>query len=106
MNQWRNYDHDDKSTWPTETGVYRVMISGDSESCDGYTIYEYPDYATWAEAIADEDDEGNPCIVFGQGTHDEEPEGFFAYFGPIPIPEFKEPAACPGPTAQETKTEN
>lgn len=103
MSVWHRYDHDDITTHPTEAGVYRVMVSGDSESLDGHTLYEYPDYATWANAIKAETDEGAPCVSFGSGTHDEEPESFFAYFGPVPIPAY-EPAPCPG-KAQET-TEN
>lgn len=89
MTEWREYDYKDKTTHPTEVGVYRVMVSGDSESCDGHVVYDYPDYPTWAYVGDDEDDDGNPCLVFGQGTHDEEPENFFAYYGPVSIPVYK-----------------
>jgi hypothetical protein len=81
------------------------MVSGDSESIDGHVIYEYADYATWAAADDDEDDEGNPCIRFGSGAHDEEPDWFFAYYGPIAIPDYVPPAPCPGEQAQEPSTE-
>ena len=86
MPEWKRYDYKDKATHPTEPGTYRVMVSGDSKSCDGHTLYEHPDYPTWAEVIEDEDDEGEPCLAFGQGNHDEEHESFFAYCGPFAIP--------------------
>lgn len=84
--EWKMYDHDDKATLPIEKGTYRVMVAGDFESVDGHTIYEYPDYPTWSEVIEDEEDGG---LRFMQGTHDEEPDTFFAYYGPVvPVPPF------------------
>lgn len=86
--EWRDYNHEERETWPTEKGLYRVMVGGDSESIDGHVIYSFDDYATWANAKDDEDDEGNPCIRFGMGDHDEEPDFMFAYYGPINIPPY------------------
>jgi hypothetical protein len=88
--EWRRYDYKDKATWPTESGAYRVMVSGNSESCDGYTVFEYPDYPTWADVFEDEDDDGKPCLRFNQGPYAEEPETFFAYCGPFAIPPLPE----------------
>lgn len=87
---WKRYDYEDKTTWLTQEGTYRVMVRGDSESCDGRTIYEYLDYPTWAEVIYDEDDEVDSYFMFGQGMHGEEHESFFAYYGPITIPPLPE----------------
>lgn len=85
--EWKRYNHNDPATWPKEKGTYRVMVSGDSESCDGHTIYDYPDYSTWAEFCDGEDDDGNERLEFGQGSHDEEADSFFAYYGPVaPVP--------------------
>lgn len=85
--EWKRYDHDAPETWPTLPGTYRVMVSGDCESCDGHIIYDYPDYASWAEFGDGEDDEGNERLEFGSGEHDEEPDTFFAYYGPVvPVP--------------------
>lgn len=76
----RNTDED----FPEVDGWYRVMVSGDSESIDGHTIYAFDDYETWARFWRDED--GNGSFV---GTHDEDEHCIFAYCGPIYFPEYK-----------------
>lgn len=75
--------HDD---YPTTSGWYRVMISGDSESIDGHEIYSYPDYETWAQWIAAdpaeyEDFEGGYKGSW-QSLTGEENESIFAFIGP------------------------
>jgi len=76
--------NDRDADFPTLAGHYRVMVAGDSESIDGHTIYDYPDYETWAWFEPSEDGEGGNFT----GTHDEENESIFAYFGPIHVPKF------------------
>lgn len=73
----------DINHYPETAGIYRVMISGDSESMDGFTIYEYDDYETWAAFFIDEDQ--NPCW---NTQHDECNEMIFAFYGPIIIPDY------------------
>ena len=72
---------------PTEEGWYRVMIHGDSESIDGHTIYDFPDYETWAYWTPADQAE---CEDFDGGykgswmcTHDEDGDWVFAYCGPF-----------------------
>lgn len=49
MTKWTKCDWLlEKDKRPTIPGYYRVMIAGDSESEDGYTLYEYPDHPVWA----------------------------------------------------------
>lgn len=67
---------------PSEPGYYRVVIEGDSESEDGFTLYSYPDYETWAEISFDE---GDGSIIF-IASHDEEAESMIAWYGPIEVP--------------------
>jgi hypothetical protein len=69
---------------PRRPGYYRVMISGDSESLEGHTIYEYSDYETWAYFAIDDE---NGTFT---GVHDEETDMIFAFCGPIAVPPFKE----------------
>lgn len=81
-----------KDDVPTESGVYRVMVSGDSESVDGFTIYDFGDYETWAiftRASPDEyeDFPGGYKGTF-TGDHDEEDETILAYCGPIVWPKY------------------
>lgn len=78
---------------PPKEGWYRVMITGDSESCDGMTIYDYPDYEQWAYwTPADpeefEDFEGGYKGSW-TGMHDEESDDIFAYYGPFEFPSYK-----------------
>jgi hypothetical protein len=78
---------------PPAEGWYRVMVGGDSESVDGHTIYEFPDYEQWgywtpAAPEEFEDFEGGykgswKCM------HDEEGEFLFAYCGPFVVPPFE-----------------
>ena len=86
MTEWVH--RGDGKSIPTEQGLYRVMVTGDSESIDGYTIYSFPDYATWAVFIKDEDGGFFKC------EHDEEDSFIFAYYGPIVIPPYSEPEPC------------
>lgn len=72
---------------PPKEGWYRVMYAGDSESVDGYTIYDYPDYEDWsywnpADPADFEDFEGG---YKGSWTtqYDQEGESIFAYLGPF-----------------------
>lgn len=78
--QWKNRETDEA---PTKQGLYRIMVSGDSESIDGHTIYLFDDYETWGEWTKDE--EGGSF----KGEHDEEDFTIFAYYGPIIIPPYK-----------------
>lgn len=78
---------------PPKEGWYRVMIPGDSESIDGHTIYDFPDYETWAYwyPATEEDYEDFEGGYKGHWNcvHDEESEFVFAYYGPIEFPSFK-----------------
>lgn len=74
----------DENQLPTVSGWYRVMVSGDSESIDGHTIYDYPDYETWAWFEYDNDEETG---IF-TGSHDEETDMIFAYCGPFEVPKY------------------
>jgi len=74
---------------PSVEGWYRVMLPGDSESMDGFTLYEFPDYETWGywspaspEEYEDFADgyKGSWTVEMG------EPDGLFAYAGPIAVP--------------------
>ena len=81
--------------YPSEAGHYRIRISGDSESVDGFTIYDYPDYETWAwwEPATSEELEDFPGGHKGSWhtQHDEEDCMIFAWFGPVKVPEFSSP---------------
>ncbi len=89
-NEWINQN----PAIPPAGGWYRVMISGDSETIEGHTIYEYSDYETWgywtpAAPWEFEDFEGGykgswTC------THDEEGDWIFAYCGPFNPPSYRE----------------
>lgn len=67
-NEWINVN--DESTWPTENGLYEVEIAGDSESMDGHTLYEYPDYKTTMKIFVEHED--GEKTISGFGEHDEE----------------------------------
>ena len=73
----------DKKDFPTTEGWYRVMVSGDSESIDGHTIYACDDYETWAYFHPNEDDGSF------RGVHDEDEYTIFAYYGPLVIPKYE-----------------
>jgi hypothetical protein len=80
-----------KPAIPPVEGWYRVMHSGDSESVDGHTIYDFPDYEDWAYwQPADpeelEDFDGGYKGSW-QTMHNEEGDFIFAYAGPVPTPE-------------------
>jgi hypothetical protein len=82
---------ENKDCFPTIKGWYRVMVSGDSESIEGHTIYAFDDYETWAQFTPHED--GGSFV----GTHDEDEYTIFAYCGPIVFPEYSyEEAAARG----------
>lgn len=68
--------------YPTEPGCYRVLISGDHESVDGYVLYDYPDYETWADISFDPGD-GSPIFT---ASHDEEWDFMIAWCGPFEVP--------------------
>jgi hypothetical protein len=79
---------------PNQEGWYRVMHPGDSESIDGHTIYDFPDYEDWAywqpaDPEEFEDFEGGYKGSW-QTMHDEEGEGIFAYYGPVNVPPYRE----------------
>jgi hypothetical protein len=73
----------DRGTFPEADGWYRVMVSGDSESIDGHTIYSFDDYETWAQFTKHED--GDSFI----GIHDEDEYTIFAFCGPFIIPPYE-----------------
>jgi len=79
---WKVVIDDTGGPYPTEPGHYRVMISGDSESIDGHTIYSFEDYEAWVW-FNEPDEDGNPSMV---AQHDEEIETVLAWFGPVSIP--------------------
>lgn len=60
------------------------MVSGDSESIDGHTIYAFDDYETWAYFTPHEEDTGSFA-----GVHDEDEYTIFAYCGPFNFPEYR-----------------
>lgn len=66
-------------------GTYAVMVSGDSEYCDGHLVYAFDDYQSWASFSLDEDN------GLFKGDHDEEDDTIFAYYGPINIPNYEAP---------------
>jgi len=76
-----------KPAIPSVEGWYRVMHPGDSESCDGHTLYEFEDYEGWAywqpaDPSELEDFEGGYKGSW-HCQHDEEGDGIFAYCGPF-----------------------
>lgn len=75
--------HRSEKDFPEIAGWYRVMVSGDSESIDGHTIYAFDDYETWAQFTKHED--GGSFA----GIHDEDEYVIFAYCGPIIFPAYK-----------------
>ena len=74
---------------PTEMGHYRILVAGDSESIDGHTIYDFPDYETWCEVLSVEEEEGKPYLETNF-MHGEEWEFVVAWYGPVEVPTFKE----------------
>lgn len=82
-----------KNPVPEKEGWYVVMISGDSESIDGHTIYDFPDYETFAYWKPADDSELEEFENGYKGSwrfmHDEEADTAFAYYGPIEFPAFK-----------------
>jgi hypothetical protein len=81
MIEW--HTRKDESDYPIESGLYRVVISGDSEYLDGHCIYSFDDYETWAEYTADEDGGSFSCM------YDEENISIVAFYGPITIPKYE-----------------
>lgn len=79
--QWE--DRTEEKSLPASEGWYRVMVSGDSESIDGHTIYSFDDYETWAYFIPDEDGGGS-----FSGINDEDENVIFAYCGPFTVPKY------------------
>lgn len=88
----------DKDDCPEVEGWYHVMHAGDSESVDGFTIYEYGDYAGWAYWAPYQPEETHEIEGFGKITkrqyvggwsspHDDA-DSIFAWYGPIVVPEF------------------
>jgi len=82
MTAWTVFRHDDPATWPEKTGLYAVRVSEDSEHIDGFPVYEYPAYTTFA-TLGDPDADGHREF---KGEHDEEPHFYDAWYGPIEIP--------------------
>lgn len=80
----------DEHSHPTETGWYRVAISGDEERLDGHVLYSFGDYETFAFFTAAEAHEREDFPGGYQGNfdcvHDESDESIFAYCGPIVFP--------------------
>lgn len=66
---------------PTVPGLYRVMVSGDSESIDGHQIYAFDPYETFMQIGIDQDGD-----VAGTAEHDETFDFVIAWYGPIDIP--------------------
>src|SRR6267142_455908 len=85
--EWNKFNLKDTSTWPTIPGVYAVMVSGDSESIDGHTIYAFDDYRTFANLITSDPEDGEKGFINFHGYHDEDEYTIFAWYGPIIIPE-------------------
>lgn len=79
-----------KPAVPQLEGWYRVMHPGDSDSVDGHTIYDYPDYEDWAywtPAKPEElEEEGDGYKGSWTTMHDEEGDMIFAYAGPVVMP--------------------
>lgn len=77
-------------SYPRREGWYRVVHSGDSESVDGYTIYDYPDYEAWAYWTPAREDEFEDFEGGYKGSwmcsHDEDGDFIVAFCGPIPVP--------------------
>lgn len=83
MSELRWITRENKKSFPEIEGWYRVMVSGDSETIDGHTIYAFDDYETWAQFTKHEDGES---FV---GMHDEDEYTIFAYCGPFVIPKYE-----------------
>lgn len=79
------YHRTTEASFPTINGWYRVMVSGDSESIDGHTIYSFDDYETWAQYTSHAPDEGGSFV----GIHDEDEHCIFAFCGPFIIPPYE-----------------
>jgi len=79
-----------KPAAPSVEGWYRVMPAGDSESIDGFTLYEFDDYEDWAywTPAAPEEFEDFEGGYKGdwRTMHDEPSECIFAYAGPVLLP--------------------
>lgn len=95
--EWKIVDNNtprssDGAPNPGKAGTYRVVIGGDSETCDGHVIYDYPDYESWATWFPAEEDEYEDFDGGYKGhwycQYDEEGEWIIAYYGPIEIPAF------------------
>ena len=75
--------------YPDTEGWYAVLLPGDSESEDGHTFYNFPDYIMFAhfyppvqEAPGQETEEPCPywdCFI--------ETEGMVAWCGPYEVPQ-------------------
>ena len=79
-----------KPAIPAAEGWYRVMHEGDSESVDGHTIYDFPDYEDWAYWTPAGPDELEDFEGGYKGSwrtmRDEEGDFIFAYCGPVEAP--------------------
>jgi hypothetical protein len=82
-NELKWHTRESETDFPEVSGWYRVMVSGDSESIDGHTIYAFDDYETWAQFTKHED--GGSFV----GEHDEDEHTIFAYCGPIVFPAYE-----------------
>lgn len=89
--QW--HTREDQDDLPKEEGWYRVRVSGDSESIDGFTIYNYPDYDTWAYFTPANPEEFESFKGGWKGSftgvHDEENSVIYAFYGPIKVPNYE-----------------
>ena len=82
MTELKWITRESKNDFPEVSGWYRVMVSGDSEAIDGFTIYAFDDYETWAHFTQHED--GGSFV----GIHDEGEHTIFAYCGPFTFPPY------------------
>jgi hypothetical protein len=80
-----------KPAIPTAEGWYRVMHPGDSESIDGHTIYDFPDYEDWAYWTPASPEEFEDFDGGYKGSwhtyYDADGSGIFAYAGPVEVPQ-------------------
>lgn len=87
--EWKWFN---ETSYPTEDGWYVVMIEGDSETIDGFTLYDFPDYETFGYWTCAEPDEFEDFEGGYKGSfscrHDEESDSVMAFCGPFKYPPF------------------
>lgn len=81
------FPDDPKTAHPEAEGRYTVLLAGDSETCDGHTLYDYPDYqdvGVWHRAPPEDFEDfeggfkGNWQVPYGEG------EDVIGWCGPLP----------------------